>query len=792
MNSTIVIHDASPDGLPVVTGCPFRIPHDEDTPSVAVVTTDDGTAVPAQCHTLAPSNPDGIQWVELSFLATSSGAAQVHLGGTLPGRDLASTRSNEIAMANDRLRAVLSAEPGAPPLTLHVPGGTDQWEQAGHLSPEIEDGEGVVYRDTGATARSLHVLRSGPLRARAELCGQLAGPKGQPHLSYRLTVELWRRMDVVRVDWMLTNMLPGIPEVMVKRAALVGDWDVGNGAARCFVQQNHGDYFRQRLVSNPDPVTIVADLDSPVAHVAAPAMLLDDSTYARYLPAPTTGTLEWLAVAGDRRSVAVTVADFTATLPNALRSEDTRLSYDFIPEGHDTHWPQGRRREQTVAITITGPALNSADITDKLAGAPAFGRAQPTPATLADTQSFDIHTALPHERGRNVRVSAYLSSLCNLNTPADKWDLGDTIDTHYTRGYPSQPNRLEMKNGAPPMRPEWRLGGYLPAYMANFVEPVWTNNEYDVIHALAQETCRSGSNAHAGTLRHFARHNIEVDFISYSDDRWHDKASPAHSAHHNTTGAYPSHFWTQGLLQYYLLSGDHDALAVALALGDKTIECLHDPDVTPALKFDRELGWGLLLLACLVEVTGEKRFLAECTRLVDFLVTYDRKRHTGQINLSAGDARKCFDRQVIDCAFGYGALVEAVDRYQKLTQRRDVHDWLCAFLNDLKQFAWERVEEGGGLGLAMLMMAIGFERTGDPDFLDVAMTGIDALFGPLGNMGTPLGEAKPSASTYRSLHRVLGHADRAGLLGPYEVPALRHRRERREGTALAPGGPPAD
>ena len=110
-------------------------------------------------------------------------------------------------------------------------------------------------------------------------------------------------------------------------------------------------------------------------------------------------------------------------------------------------------------------------------------------------------------------------------------------------------------------------------------------------------------------LRWAVRHNIDIDFVSYSDHRWHHRATPAHSAHHNTTGAYPSHFWTQGLLQYYLLTGDRDALEVATALGDKTIENFHHPELRKIQwGFNREIGWGLLALVALVEITGEKRF----------------------------------------------------------------------------------------------------------------------------------------------------------------------------------------
>ena len=36
------------------------------------------------------------------------------------------------------------------------------------------------------------------------------------------------------------------------------------------------------------------------------------------------------------------------------------------------------------------------------------------------------------------------------------------------------------------------------------------------------------------------------------------------------------------------------------------------------MKFDREFGWGMLTLVCLVEFTGIERFRKECDRIADF------------------------------------------------------------------------------------------------------------------------------------------------------------------------------
>lgn len=772
----IAVHDAMLHGLPVVTGCPFPV-GDSDSPVSSAMVGD----VPAQCVALCPPDTRGMQWMELSFLATSKGLVEAQLSDTGLAPGMAEQTDAGILMANEHVRILLDARSDRPSLSVETRAEGDTWLPRGKLTPEVVMDSDICQATSSGSPRSLEILRNGPIRSRARVSGRLLGSSGTPALDYRLTVELWHGIDAVRVDWMLMHLLPGVPELDVQRATLVGNWDVGSGAVRRFVQKNHGNYFHRREVVNPDPVTLIADFSCMPVHVTDSAMLLDDNTYPSYLASPTVGTMEWLALTGDSASVVATLEDFTQSRPNSLGSEGCRLDYNLIPEGHGTSWPQGRRKEQSLLLSF-GPGTSDFDAesaTSAMSALSHFGRAQPTPVTLRENGVFDMDTILAFEKGRNTRFSSYLDSLCVLRIPADKWNLGDTIDSHYSHGYPGVPNRHELKPGAPRMQPEWlAAGGPGLSYETPmiFLEPVWTNNEYDVIHTLAQEICRTGKNTHMRTLHWFARHNVEVDFIAHNDAPRHHRATPAHAPHHTMTGAYPSHFWTQGLLQYYLLSGDDDALEVALALGDKTIECLHHPDVTPHLKFDREAGWGLLLLTCLVEVTGESRFLAECDRLMDFFMAYDREGDKGRINLSAGDAEKCFDRQVVDCAFGYISLVEGVDRYQKLTGRADVHAWLTAFLISLKTHAWARVDDGQPGGQLMHMMAIGYERTGDRDFLDVAMVGIDALFGPFANRPTFNGETKPAATAYRSLQRILGHADRAGLLDQFEYPTMKRRR----------------
>lgn len=772
--SSLILHDSHPKGLPVVVGCPFQIGSKPFLPSSASVAFADGSVAQAQCEILNHPDPSGVQWIELSFNATAGGRAAVTLlQGSTASAHLVETITHGSMLQNERLRVMVDTRPENPPVSIEWrETKNDPWKPLGHLELEVVTEEGTAC-SIGAAARTVRVLRNGSLRGQVEVMGQLMGNKRSPSLHFRLTVELWAGFDALRVDCRLSHQVPKVPAIQVKQATLRGVWKVGEKAARHFVQCNHGDFYVPREVVNPNQVALVSDFTCNGVHVSEPSMLLDDHAYAPYLMPPTVNTEPWLGLKGTKAAVYAQVLDFAPTRPNRLDSAGSELSFHLVPDGNTTRWPQGRSIQQTCFFALNRPALGP------LAHE---GRAQPSTEMLVELNRFEMPQVLKHVPGKNLRIHGLLHDLCKLKMVGDKWNLGDTVDASYSIYYAGIPNRLEKLPGAPDFHPQFTPAGALcPQSSLQFIEPVWTNNEYDVLHALAQEICRTGKNDFLAALRWCARHNIDVDFCVFSDHRWHHRATPAHSAHHNTTGAYPSHFWTQGLLQYYLLTGDRDALEVAIALGDKTIENFNDEELRKVqYGFNREIGWGLLLLVALVETTGIARFREECDRLADYLQAYDRVKFTGAVNLSNGRPGRSLERQMIDNAFGYTSMVEAMDRYQRVSGRKDTEKWLLELLEELKRQTWISMDDGempSFYGMVPHMMAMGFERTGDHDYLEAGMVilenTLDAGISQICN-----GEIKTSAMVHRGFCRFAGHADRAGLLELFEFQTIRKHQAR--------------
>ncbi len=781
MASTLILHHGHDKKSPAITGCPF--PSEVDLSCGARLTGESGRTGWAQASLLTGPTTNGVRWWELSFLSEWEGEVTAAPAESAASTDsLASESGNGVELDNGLLTVALYGTGSGDPVSLEWEGGS------GALRPLVKTVElGSCVEEDGAV-REVRILRNGPVRAQVELRGKLKGESGG--LDYRLTIELWQGWPAARIDWMITHACPGQANLTVTEATLVGNWQVGAATERVFRQRSHGIEWQPRDVINPAPVTLIADHTMNGVHVADPAMLLDDTNYPFYCAPPLIPTGDWLELRGSTGRISARVVDFAQTQPNALASTEQELSYHLVPPGSTLTWSQGWRKEQTLLIAVAprGSALSPAELAGQASALFAPGRAQPAPATLRDLGCFELDRIMHHIPGRHLRMSGLLNQLCELQSRGAKMDLGDTPDWHYTRGYATGPNQY-MPIGCFENFPRSvsHTGYVFPDQLKYFVEPVWTNNEYDVVHTLATQVMRTGTDDHFRMLRWAARHNVEIDFLSYSDDPWHHRASPFHSHFHNRKGAITSHFWTQGLLQYYCLTGDRDALETALALGDKIIEVNHNATVRQ-WKFDREIGWALLALCCLVEA-GENRYLEEASSIATYLQGYDRQGFAGAVNLSLGKAGRSLERQMIDNAFGYSSMVEALDRYQSLAGDDQSRRWFEQLLSDLKDAFWQKIEEGEAVSIRSMLgvvMAIGFERTGDKDYLLAGQLILERWLDPTHanptdismSAGTEAGQAKPCAMAYRGLHRLLGALDREERLDIYEYPALREHRDR--------------
>ncbi len=167
-------------------------------------------------------------------------------------------------------------------------------------------------------------------------------------------------------------------------------------------------------------------------------------------------------------------------------------------------------------------------------------------------------------------------------------------------------------------------GGYIAG-----TQRMWTNLEYDFVHATLTQWARTGETDYFTRALQAAHHFVDVDLI-----RWHSDASRiggsfvhSHSmreGHHLEGPNFGHGGWPQGLLWAYYFTGDRDLLDGALGLGDYILKNIPAPEnlaaVTPkyAMSEERDLGNALLTLSTVYEATGDGRYLDGARQVFDY------------------------------------------------------------------------------------------------------------------------------------------------------------------------------
>jgi len=748
-------------GLPVVIGVPFERGVLKDASSLAAVSPC-GKVCPLAARPLVQWPDGSVRWALLAMQAQETGIHQIMQARDPDASGQAACDPREhpvtltqadgaIVLDNGLVRVALAAE---------GPGPIREITALGHAYLAKPKDLCFVVNEADTTheqERTLQVLEQSPVRARVRISGAHYTQAGKRLLNYRLDVELWANWPALRLDYHFFNLEPGHVELDIHRMALEWELNLGEETQRHFLQANHGMLFYPREVFNPAPVAICADEVCGPPHVEDPAMLLDDTDYPKHLRPPLIDTGEWLGVGDGRHSIYLRMQDFLPMRPKRLASAGNTIELEFWPAAQGTlALPQGRSRRQVVVTAFSEDLLTVAEAERLTNGLFYEGRATVDPAWLRQTGEFEADRTLTP--GTHARFEKFFRRLVNLTMAQDMFDLGDTIDTGYSRTYIPVPNNPTLRKNAPAMPRVYQATGHNPLIewaLPQLYEPVWTNNEYDSIFAVCTEIMRGGRADLWAPARWAARHNIEVDFVHYHDDRQQNRATPQHSYRHNYTGSVLSHFWTQGLLQYYCLTGDPDVLEVACALGDKIIENLTIPEMRESFwGFTRELGWPTLALAHLADITGEPRYARQLEEILDYFMHYERQPGS--------------EKAMVPGLWAMSCLFEGADLYQRRTSRDDLKAWLAEYLDKLCQGTLELHREGAPLNnMIPMVMAIGYERTGDPRFLQAGMLCVEEMM-DTSYWPAPPNETKPMAITYRGLVRFLHHAQQAGLLDRLE------------------------
>lgn len=692
---------------------------------------------------------------------------------------------DSVEVSTGRLHAVL----GGAGLVKSIRLGNREVIGAGGIEVRVTDEHEQTYTATAAHNVETTVELAKPLRTVVALRGQCTlGEK--TFLDFRLRFEFLAGVEGFSLSYCFYNLERGKDFWPVKAIELKLQLASTQNAEYTLCQQEHGIFGLPRLVTTAEKLDVRVDNSQAQTYVQNFEALNDETVYPFYMNPPTDRVDNWFGIGSNERMLLLEMDDFHLLRPKSLRLQNGSATFGVWPaEAGILELQQGRSREVTVRVALrdTDSELTREEATARVAQLRDVWRAQLRHDVYAEAKFFDQSRVLPFTPLQHPRFEQWLGRMSTqLHSVATFFDLGDTPDSGYRSTYTPlrRQRRIRGKDGGT----RWFSSGYShPALAMNDLEdfePVWVNNEYDVIFAIGTEYLRTGDLSLFQKLRWFSRHTIEVDFLHYSDHKWLHRAQPAHSARHTTTGAYPSHFWTQGLAQYYMLTGDKDALEIIIALAEKTIENFEDPELGELNSgLNRETGWGVLSLVCAYEASGEKRFDDHARKLLDEI------------------AAEGVPNDIPDFSFGYTSLLLGLRQYLQVHNSENtghLTEYFLKFVDKaiacsvkappeqteiIKSGTYDYDERRkargslhsktgrngifGPLTIAFDPLAYAYEITGDTTYITAAARSLEAMVDS-DVFHHPVAEGKPYAMTYRSWINFLKNAAGLKLLDQWE------------------------
>jgi hypothetical protein len=310
-------------------------------------------------------------------------------------------------------------------------------------------------------------------------------------------------------------------------------------------------------------------------------------------------------------------------------------------------------------------------------------------------------------------------------------------------------------------------------------EEVMANNYIDTAHALALQYARVGERPYYEELESTAWHTMDVDVVH------HTTMDPLELGGQRHTGAghvqydcegvsnitvAPSQMWTEGLLEYYYLSGHLRALEIARGIGDCFLRMLDRgwglPPYHVAWHGPRDSGWPLIALLALFAATGEQKWLDGSQRIVDALVTH--QLDDGTWSQEMGWYRSAGAMQL-------GVTITALGAYHRSTGDERCRKSLVRAADGLLQLC--TAAEGTLVfhsvpyrrwnyhsGVAFEGLGYVWELTGDTRYLRAGWLGHRSSLGAWPFRGPPSAGDMALSIAWRGNLRYMYWAEQAGLL----------------------------
>lgn len=506
-------------------------------------------------------------------------------------------------------------------------------------------------------------------------------------------------------------------------------------------QESYSNLAIKRIVEIEKDIEIFLDKTRFSPYVKNTSELKDNFDYPVFLRDFNQNVTSAICIKNDFVSACVCMRDFVHHRPKKVRVGKGEICYEAWPEFAGVlNLQQGSSYRTQFDFIFTdqdNSIRNSLEQPETTRVEPCYGWLEKQCLTYAG-ETFH-QWILFSEKDSGLFSWLLSSATARFYTVSEMFHYGDTIDEGYSRYYVSQ--------GRFPA--ELRPAGFLFNIYGGIYktpqdpEPVWANNEYDAIYCLCLEAMRTRNASVLKRLTAAARHQIETDFVYYSDHWQQHRSCPQHSyGHIRMMSCLPSHQWTQGLYHYYVLTGDDDVPDIIQAICDYDINYFEKISFKFNNFFNREYGWAILALVYGFETTGNITYIDRAESMIKEL----------EKNTTEQQARDAFGKD-----FACNTVLLGLMAYHQATKSRWARKLFLRWVEyGIKNFA-DRKYEPRITELFIEPLAYAYFLTGKKDFLIKSLWHLELFLRGWNDLQWLSGIATLTTKNYARVYRGLIH-----------------------------------
>ncbi|MGA1194891.1 MAG: beta-L-arabinofuranosidase domain-containing protein [Candidatus Latescibacterota bacterium] len=544
------------------------------------------------------------------------------------------------------------------------------------FGPGAFSGFGIVddagHRFETATIDQVEVIETGPVRGLVELSGKHTGEEGVL-FDFRIVIEAWAGKPFLRVDYQFINR-EDAKSVDVSAIDLTFQASgsgvrmaLGEGHYRTGVKEGEGEQ-----VLNAEAIIYQA-----VEHVM-------EVFYGDF----------WADWCDGEKGVCVTPFQAHQNFPKGLRVHEGGIDVGILPAGEGPiKMLQGVAKTHRMQFYFHDKSMSLDDVVIA-----SLQFQYPDVGMLSEAWYRDsgVWENLFPEQKCQVVEQGIINMADGRNQGLGMMHWGDGPDHGYTQ--------------------QGRGKGEL----------VWTNNEYDFPHAMFLLFAKTGERRFRDVGLVAAQHWIDVDFCHHSDDPMKMGGQPIHTAGHVTGGVTPSHEWTEGLLDYYHLTGKREAYEKAIAIADNVLRQLASPKFSKLGGSQaRETGWAMRGLIAVYNETKEQKYLDACKLIAEQFLAWRSEFGSFLAPYTS--------HTQVRVPFMISIAVNALYRYYKATNDHRIPDLIVEEMRDVLQncvladdrFFYKELpslHRRSDFTLQMEALSYAYQLSGDTQFRDHILT----------------------------------------------------------------------